>query len=213
MQSSGILPSRDVAQPGRALAWGARGRQFKSARPDHFSETLAAGSFTSFRISPAAPASLTPAKRLNLGCEGSAVQICPSRPFNSSPQSWPWPACPNESPRTKKNTLIPSTFPRQSQKAVPGLRGPQRRSRRALFQGVVVERSPHREILMSGEVILYFDDQADALRFALAAGSVMAGDDARATDDLVQETSRVSRIRLDATNAGKIKKPSPERVA
>jgi hypothetical protein len=28
--------SRDVAQPGRALAWGARGRQFKSARPDHF---------------------------------------------------------------------------------------------------------------------------------------------------------------------------------
>ena len=30
----GILPSRDVAQPGRALAWGARGRQFKSARPD-----------------------------------------------------------------------------------------------------------------------------------------------------------------------------------
>src|SRR5947209_11781857 len=30
-----ILPSRDVAQPGRALAWGARGRQFKSARPDH----------------------------------------------------------------------------------------------------------------------------------------------------------------------------------
>jgi len=42
---------------------------------------------------------------------------------------------------------------------------------------------------------LDFDDQADALRFALAAGSVMAGDEARATDDLVQETSRVSRIR------------------
>jgi hypothetical protein len=31
----GIFPRRDVAQPGRALAWGARGRQFKSARPDH----------------------------------------------------------------------------------------------------------------------------------------------------------------------------------
>src|ERR1700678_982610 len=31
----GFLPCRDVAQPGRALAWGARGRQFKSARPDH----------------------------------------------------------------------------------------------------------------------------------------------------------------------------------
>jgi hypothetical protein len=25
---------RDVAQPGSALAWGARGRQFKSGRPD-----------------------------------------------------------------------------------------------------------------------------------------------------------------------------------
>src|ERR1035438_4012060 len=36
MRASGFLPSRDVAQPGRALAWGARGRQFKSARPDHF---------------------------------------------------------------------------------------------------------------------------------------------------------------------------------
>ena len=66
---------------------------------------------------------------------------------------------------------------------------------------------------MSGQVILYFEDQADALRFALAAGSVMAGDDVRATDDLVQETARVSRIRLDAANAGKIKKLSPERVA
>jgi hypothetical protein len=29
-----FLSRRDVAQPGRALAWGARGRQFKSARPD-----------------------------------------------------------------------------------------------------------------------------------------------------------------------------------
>jgi hypothetical protein len=32
---SGSFLRRDVAQPGRALAWGARGRQFKSARPDH----------------------------------------------------------------------------------------------------------------------------------------------------------------------------------
>src|SRR5690348_3220713 len=31
---------RDVAQPGRALAWGARGRQFKSARPDHLTQPL-----------------------------------------------------------------------------------------------------------------------------------------------------------------------------
>jgi hypothetical protein len=51
---------RDVAQPGRALAWGARGRQFKSARPDqHFSDpSLRSG----FRLR--APASLTPANRL-----------------------------------------------------------------------------------------------------------------------------------------------------
>ncbi|MGA2022770.1 MAG: hypothetical protein ABSH02_19420 [Candidatus Sulfotelmatobacter sp.] len=63
---------------------------------------------------------------------------------------------------------------------------------------------------MSGQVILYFDDQADALRFALAAGSVMAGDEARATDDLLHETARASRIRLDAANAGKVKKPTAE---
>jgi hypothetical protein len=27
---------RDVAQPGSALAWGARGRKFESCRPDYF---------------------------------------------------------------------------------------------------------------------------------------------------------------------------------
>jgi hypothetical protein len=67
---------------------------------------------------------------------------------------------------------------------------------------------------MAGQVILYFDDQADALRFALAAGSVMSGDATDACDDLVQETTRVTRIRLDAANAGKVRKPgSPERAA
>ena len=66
---------------------------------------------------------------------------------------------------------------------------------------------------MSGQVILYFDDQADALRFALAAGSVMAGDSSSVTDDLLHETARVSRIRLDAVNAGKLKKPAAERAA
>ncbi|MFZ1931814.1 MAG: hypothetical protein WAU50_21915 [Candidatus Sulfotelmatobacter sp.] len=66
---------------------------------------------------------------------------------------------------------------------------------------------------MSGQVILYFDDQADALRFALAAGSVMAGGGSRATDDLLHETARASRIRLDAANAGKVKKAASERVA
>ncbi|MGA2422833.1 MAG: hypothetical protein ABSG07_02430 [Terriglobales bacterium] len=62
---------------------------------------------------------------------------------------------------------------------------------------------------MSEQVILYFEDQADALRFALAAGSVMAGDGTRATDDLVQETTRVTRIRLDAPNKGKTRQSNP----
>ena len=66
---------------------------------------------------------------------------------------------------------------------------------------------------MSGQVILYFDDQADALRFALAAGSVMAGERAQVIENLVHETANVSRIRLDAANAGKAHKPASERVA
>jgi hypothetical protein len=41
----------------------------------------------------------------------------------------------------------------------------------------------------------------------------MAGDRASVTDDLIQETARVSRIRLDAANAGKIRRPASERVA
>ena len=65
---------------------------------------------------------------------------------------------------------------------------------------------------MPGQVILYFDDQADALRFVLAAGSVMAGDETCATDDLVQETARVTRIRLDGVNNSKHPNP-PERAA
>jgi hypothetical protein len=67
---------------------------------------------------------------------------------------------------------------------------------------------------MSGQVILYFDDQADALRFALAAGQVMAGDGTRVTGDLVEETARVTRIRLDAANKEKSKQAKPpERAA
>lgn len=50
---------------------------------------------------------------------------------------------------------------------------------------------------MSGQVILYFDDQADALRFALAAGSVMSGDGTPAKSKLVQETARATRIRVN----------------
>jgi len=66
---------------------------------------------------------------------------------------------------------------------------------------------------MSGQVVLYFEDQADALRFALAAGSVMAGEGAKFTEELVAETTRVTRIRLDAVNAGVAKKPNPGRAA
>ncbi len=66
---------------------------------------------------------------------------------------------------------------------------------------------------MSGQVVLYFEDQADALRFALAAGSVMAGEGGKVTDNLVEETTRVSRIRLDAVAAGGSKKPNPVRAA
>jgi len=65
---------------------------------------------------------------------------------------------------------------------------------------------------MSGQVVLYFEDQSDALRFALAAGSVMAGDGGKFTTELLEETARVTRIRLDAVNAGK-KSNSPERAA
>ena len=50
---------------------------------------------------------------------------------------------------------------------------------------------------MSGQVILYFDDQADALRFALAAGSVMSGESPRTKSNLVQETARATRIRVN----------------
>ncbi len=60
---------------------------------------------------------------------------------------------------------------------------------------------------MAGQVVLYFEDQADALRFALAAGSVMAGEGAKFTSNLVEETARVTRIRLDAVNGVNGKKP------
>lgn len=66
---------------------------------------------------------------------------------------------------------------------------------------------------MSGQVVLYFEDQADALRFALAAGQVMSGEGGKFTSDLVQETTRATRIRLDAVNSGTGKKSNPERVA
>lgn len=66
---------------------------------------------------------------------------------------------------------------------------------------------------MSGEVVLYFEDQSDALRFALAAGSVMAGEGIQAREDLAQETARVCRICVDAGSSGKLQKPRAERAA
>jgi hypothetical protein len=65
---------------------------------------------------------------------------------------------------------------------------------------------------MSGQVVLYFEDQADALRFALAAGSVMSGE-SNFGKDLVEKTTRITRIRLDAVNSGKSKKPDAGRAA
>jgi hypothetical protein len=50
------------------------------------------------------------------------------------------------------------------------------------------------------QVILYFEDQKDALRFALAAGSVMSAAGEAITDEqrnLIQETQRASRVLLD----------------
>lgn len=66
---------------------------------------------------------------------------------------------------------------------------------------------------MSGQVVLYFEDQADALRFALAAGSVMSGEVANFGKDLVEKTTRVTRIRLDTVNSGNAKKPDAGRAA
>jgi hypothetical protein len=50
------------------------------------------------------------------------------------------------------------------------------------------------------QVILYFEDQKDALRFALAAGSVMSRDgeiESAEERTLIQETQRASRVLLD----------------
>jgi len=47
------------------------------------------------------------------------------------------------------------------------------------------------------KVTLYFDDQSDALRFALAAGSVMSGEKRTSTTEkLIEETQRASRVKL-----------------
>jgi hypothetical protein len=59
--------------------------------------------------------------------------------------------------------------------------------------------------MASKQVVLYFDDASDALRFTLAAGSVMVGD--RAAGGLTREIQRVSRITLETAEG----EPVPER--
>src|SRR5258708_18438200 len=94
-------------------------------------------------------------------------------------------------PRTKKSTLTRSSLPRQSWK-VPIASRSSAQGRPGSFP--FDRKFTLGRILMSGQVILYFEDQADALRFALAAGSVMAGDRARVNAELIHGTTRVSRI-------------------
>ena len=76
-------------------------------------------------------------------------------------------------------------------------------------QGSSTEGLDQGEVFMSEQVILDFDDQADALGFALAAGSVMAGDRSPATTDLFQKTTRVSRIRVNGTSRVGAEQPNP----
>ena len=71
---------------------------------------------------------------------------------------------------------------------------------------------------MSGQVILYFEDQADALRIPLHAVYEHAPrlpkpDPEEPGPFAFAETARVTRIRLNATNTGKTRQPNPERVA
>ena len=82
-----------------------------------------------------------------------------------------------------------------------------------IFRPPLARLDTQGEVSMSGQVVLYFEDQADALRFALAAGSVMAGDGLKVTNQLLEEMARASRIRLDAVNAGNGKKANPVRAA
>ena len=62
------------------------------------------------------------------------------------------------------------------------------------------------------EVILYFENPNDALRFTLAAGSVMAGD--RLADGMTREMRRATRITLTSQEpAEKAPQLNPERAS
>jgi hypothetical protein len=77
---------RDVAQPGRALAWGARGRQFKSARPDQIIQLIAYRLYRqcSWQLPiREAPQPRSRERMPNLACEGCEAQPSP-RQFKSA---------------------------------------------------------------------------------------------------------------------------------
>ncbi len=86
--TAGFFCRRDVAQPGRALAWGARGRQFKSARPDHsfLSPTkymLAIRPLLPDREHPKSHRGEAQRRRANKSVRGAAARA-DSRPFKSA---------------------------------------------------------------------------------------------------------------------------------
>ena len=68
--------------------------------------------------------------------------------------------------------------------------------------------------MASRKVILYFEDHTDALRFALAAGSVMSGEkQQKSAEELIQETQRANRIRLGETaNPENVRSPQEANV-
>jgi hypothetical protein len=47
------------------------------------------------------------------------------------------------------------------------------------------------------QVVLYFDNPADALRFTLAASSALANDGRKPIPDLTREMKHVTRIRAE----------------
>ena len=56
--------------------------------------------------------------------------------------------------------------------------------------------------MAAGKVILYFDNQEDAMHFTLAAGSLMSGEKRMSKSsgpDLARELSRASRICVKGT--------------
>ena len=79
-----------MAQPGRALAWGARGRQFKSARPDHLLCIIPTLAQQELSLLPtaSAPTRLAASEGANPACEGcepkpSLRQFKSARPDHS----------------------------------------------------------------------------------------------------------------------------------